>query len=218
MKRFFRLFLLIFTTTFYLVSCSDEDKNLSIEVEPIEKNHNSDIKVATKRDSLLLELNICEDTLSGINGQTCVLDTLFMTVKEGASLSDAFVLMIKYTRYERPILLTHVYQRNSDSELVKLNEYKAILVASEQKGNNNYKDILLRFIEIDEERKFFYNCWFSYSENKSKYVYKECFSINQESTNGYQIDVYSSKEANDRDKIQTNREVEEILNEFGYIN
>ena len=86
------------------------------------------------------------------------------------------------------------------------------------KFSNNYKDILLRFIEIDEERKFFYNCWFSYSENKSKYVYKECFSINQESTNGYQIDVYSSKEANDRDKIQTNREVEEILNEFGYIN
>lgn len=217
MKRSFRLFLLIFITTCYLISCSDENRNLSKEVEPIQKN-NSNIKSPTKRDSLLMELNICGYADSVGFKQECVLDTLFMTIKEETSLSDAFALMIKYTQYERPILLTHVYHRNSDAELVKLNEYKAILVASEQRGNNKYKDILLRFIEIDEERKFFYNCWFSYSENKSKYVYKECFSINQESTNGYQIDVYSSKEASDRDKIQTNREVEEILNEFGYIN
>ena len=218
MKRSFRLFLLIFTISCYLISCSDEGNNLSIEVESIQENHDADIKTPKKSDSLLMELNICGSADSVSFKQECVLDTLFMTIKEETSLSDAFALMIKYTRYERPILLTQLYHRNSDSELVKLNEYKAILIASEQRGNNKYKDILLRFIEIEEERKFFYNCWFGYSENETKYVYKECFSINQESTNGYQIDVYSSRGANDRDKIETNREVEEILNEFGYIN
>ena len=113
--------------------------------------------------------------------------------------------------------MTLVYTRDTLSKLVKLNEFKGVLLASEKRNNNVYKDVLLRFIEIDEDRKFFYNCWFSYSILESKYVFNECFSINQESTQGYQFDVYSSKEATERDKVQTNREVEEILKDYGYF-
>ena len=114
-------------------------------------------------------------------------------VKTNVPSSDAFTVLIKYKNDNRPILLTQVYERDTLSRLVKLNEFKGVLLASEDRSNTDFKDLLLRFIEIDGERKFFYNYWFSYSNRESKYVFNECFSINQESTKGYQFDVYSSK-------------------------
>ena len=171
----------------------------------------------TMGDSLLMEINICDVTDSNNYEQRCILDTLFMGLKQDVPSSDAFALMIKYNNDNRPILLTQVYERDTLSRLVKLNEFKGVLLASEERSNMDFKDLLLRFIEVDGERKFFYNCWFSYSSRESKYVFNECFSINQESTQGYQFDVYSSKEATERNKVQTNREVEEILKDYGYV-
>lgn len=200
----------------FTVSCSDDKEAVEV-IDESKKNKVNKIVQLTKGDSLLLEINICGVTDTNEFSQKCILDTLFMGLKVNETSSDAFAVMIKYKKDDIPILLTLVYTRDTLSKLVKLNEFKGVLLASEKRNNNVYRDVLLRFIEIDEDRKFFYNCWFSYSILESKYVFNECFSINQESTQGYQFDVYSSKEATERDKVQTNREVEEILKDYGYF-
>ena len=64
----------------------------------------------TKADSLLMEINICDDADSNNYEQKCILDTLFMGLKQDVPSSDAYVL-IKYKNDNRPILLTQVYER-----------------------------------------------------------------------------------------------------------
>ena len=212
---------ILFLFSFFLglwcaVSCSDDKEAVQV-MDESKKATDNKMAQLTKADSLLTEINICDDTDSNNYEQKCILDTLFMGLKQDVPSSDAFALMIKYKNDNRPILLTQVYVRDTLYRLVKLNEFKGVLLASEDRSNTDFKDLLLRFIEIDGERKFFYNCWFSYSNHESKYVFNECFSINQESTQGYQFDVFSSKEATERNKVQTNREVEEILKDYGYF-
>ena len=78
-----------------------------------------------------------------------------MGLKQDVPSSDAFAVLIKYKNDNRPILLTQVYERDTLYRLVKLNEFKGVLLASEDRSNTDFKDLLLRFIEIDGERKFF---------------------------------------------------------------
>ena len=188
------------------VSCSDDKEAVRV-MDKSKKKTDNKMAQLTKADSLLMEINICDVTDSNNYEQKCILDTLFMGLKQDVPSSDAFAVLIKYKNDNRPILLTQVYERDTLYRLVKLNEFKGVLLASEDRSNTDFKDLLLRFIEIDGERKIFYNCWFSYSNRESKYVFNECFSINQESPRGIN-DVYSSKEATERNKVQTNREVE----------
>ena len=217
-KKEFKFMLFVLIGTCYLISCSDESKNPIVDPSTKAEVKKVNPQKLTLKDSLLLEINICKDSISDLITSSCVVDILFLPIKEDYSLSDGFVIQIKYMQEDIPVLLTNVYQRNSNKELIKLNEFKGFLIVTEG-DNGGYKDILLRFIEIEEDKKFFYNCWFTYSMESSKYVYKECFSINQESKKGdYQFDVYSSKDASKRDEIQTNREVEAILNDLNYLN
>lgn len=216
MKIYVRFLFSLLLILFWMVSCSDNKEPVKV-VDESKKNTDNKIVQLTKGDSLLKEINICDVRDSNDYLQKCIEDTLFMGLKQDVPSSDAFALMIKYKNDNRPILLTQVYERDTLSKLVKLNEFKGVLLASEERSNKGFKDLLLRFIEIDGDRKFFYNCWFSYSSRESKYVFNECFSINQESSQGYQFDVFSSKDAIERDKVQTNREVEEILEDYGYI-
>ena len=176
------------------------------------------MKGPTLKDSLLREINICGESSYDLITSSCIVDTSFLPLGEEASINNGFILQIKYMSEDRPVLLTNVYERNSDQELIQLNEFKGFLIVTEP-NESEHSDILLRFIEIESERKFFYNCWFTYSQYDSKYVYKECYSINRESTKGdYQFDVYSSKDASDLDKIQTNKEVKAILEDLNYLN
>ena len=210
--------LFVLTASFLFYSCSDESLDRKEKAIPKTDKIKTIHKAQTFKDSLIQEINICKDSISSGFNSSCLLDTIFLPIKEDYSLSDGFVMQIKYIQEDRPVLLTNVYQRNSNKELIKLNEFKGFLIVTEG-DNGGYKDILLRFIEIEEDKKFFFNCWFTYSMESSKYVYKECFSINQESKKGdYQFDVYSSKDASKRDEIQTNREVEAILNDLNYLN
>ena len=217
-KKVFQFASFILISTYYFTSCSDENskpKDKSIDnTEGIKVNEQK----LTQRDSLLLEINICGDSLSEGNESSCIVDSQFSPINENYRMYDAFVMQIKFMEEERPVLKTYVYQRNSNRELIKLNEFKAYLVASKKRSHDEYLDILLRFIEKEGDRKFYYNCWFGYSKKQSKYVYKECFSINIESIYGNQTDSYSSRDASDRYKIETNREVEAVLNDLNYLN
>ena len=201
-----------------LFSCSDENATSIVDISEKKEEKKVIVKGPTLKDSLLREINICGESPYDLITSSCIVDTSFLPLGEEASLNNGFILQIKYMSEDRLVLLTNVYKRNSDQELIQLNEFKGFLIVTEP-NESEHSDILLRFIEIESERKFFYNCWFTYSQYDSKYVYKECYSINRESTKGdYQFDVYSSKDASDLDKIQTNKEVKAILEDLNYLN
>ena len=217
-KNVYKLTPFVLISACYLFSCSDENATSIVDLSEKKEEKKVIVKAPTLKDSLLREINICRESPYDIITSSCVVKTSFLPLSEGSSLNNGFILQIKYISEDRPVLLTNVYERNSDQELIQLNEFKGFLSGAEP-NNSGYNDILLRFIEIESERKFFYNCWFTYSQDDSKYVYKECYSINRESTKGdYQFDVYSSRDASDRDKTQTNKEVKTILNDLNYLN
>mgnify|MGYP001576422035 FL=1 len=217
-KKVFRFTPFVLFFACFLFSCSDENGTSNVDISEKKEEKKVIMKVSTLKDSLLREINICRESPYDLITASCIVDTSFLPLGEGASLNNGFILQIKYMSEDRPVLLTNVYERNSDQELIQLNEFKGFLIVTEP-NESEYSDILLRFIEIESERKFFYNCWFTYSIEASKYVYKECYSINRESTKGdYQFDVYSSEDASDLDKIQTNKEVKAILKDLNYLN
>ena len=199
-----------------LYSCSD-DHELEVEITQETSNIQIDDRSKTIEEQLLLELNLCSDTNSVPFDLSCVRDTLFLPIHKEKTLLEGFVLMAKYDLESQPVLRTFVYERNTEDSLMKINQFSGVLVNVE--GNiSGYNDLLVRFIEIEESKKFFYNCWFTYNEEETKYRYKECFSINQEAKTGYQFDVYSSKSASKEYKRQTDKEVEGILLSLDYIN
>lgn len=202
----------------FLFSCSDENGTSIVDISEKKEEKKVIVKGLTLKDSLLREINICGESSYDLITSSCIVGTSFLPLEEGGSLYNGFILQVKYMSEDRPVLLTNVYERNSDQELIQLNEFKGFLTETEP-SQGGYSDIRLRFIEIESDRKFFYNCWFTYSIEASKYVYKECYSINRESSKGdYQFDVYSSKDASVRDKTQTNKEVKAILEDLNYLN
>jgi hypothetical protein len=217
-KKVFRFTPFVLFFACFLFSCSDENGTPIVDISEKKEEKKVIVKVPTLKDSLLREINICRESPYDIITSSCVVKTSFLPLSKESSLNNGFILQIKYISEDRPVLLTNVYERNSDQELIQLNEFKGFLTDTLPR-QSGYNDILLRFIEIESERKFFYNCWFTYSQDDSKYVYRECYSINRESTKGdYQFDVYSSIDASDRDKTQTNKEVKTILNDLNYLN
>ena len=200
----------------FLYSCSD-DQELEVQIHKGNPKIEHNDRSLTLKEKLLLELNLCSDRNSVPLDLSCLKDTLFLPIHNNKDLSECFVLMAKYDLDSQPVLRTFVYERDQYDSLVRINNFSGFLVNIDE-GINGYNDILLRFIEIEESKKFFYNCWFTYNAKVSKYSYKECFSINQEAKTGYQFDVYSSKSASEAYKRQTDKEVKDILLGLGYIN
>ena len=76
------------------VSCSDDKQALRVMDESKKKTDNKMAQL-TKADSLLMEINICDDADSNNYEQKCILDTLFMGLKQDVPSSDAFAVLIK---------------------------------------------------------------------------------------------------------------------------
>jgi len=200
-------------------SCGDDDKdkneNQVSEMNPEPRAVNNSMSL---QDQLLLETNICTDFIldSTGNNLSCIVDTQFIALQKDSSLSNGFILMAKYLNDDIQTLRTYVFQRMEDDSLVMINDFDAILVSSDT-ISSGYSDILLRFVEPYKEDKFYYNCWFTYSPEHSKYVYRDCHSINRESKNGNYLDVYISETSSVEYQIQTNREVFELLRDYELI-
>jgi hypothetical protein len=199
-------------------SCGDEDnenKGKDAVTEPKPKDKSNTISL---QDQLLLETNICNDFIlnSANRDLSCIVDTHFIALQKDSSLSNGFILMAKYLDDEIQTLRTYIFKRMEDDKLVMINDFDAIFLSSDT-ISSGYCDILLRFVEPYKEDKFYYNCWFTYSPELSKYVYRDCHSINRESKNGNYGDVYEAEKAMPHYREQTDREVFELLSDYELI-
>jgi len=217
-KRLFNMLFLILLIG-AVSSCGNDENNENegqgSETIPVQKGESNTISL---QDQLLLETNICNDFILDSTNRdlSCIMDTHFIALQKDSSLSNGFILMTKYLNNEIQTLRTYIFQRMEDDSLVMINDFDAILVSSDT-ISSGYCDILIRFVEPFKEDKFYYNCWFTYSFEESKYVYRDCHSINRESKNGNYLDVYISETASTEYQIQTNREVFELLSDYELI-
>jgi hypothetical protein len=211
------LFLILLIGT--ISSCGNEDNDekegQDSESVPEPQVENNSMSL---QDQLLLETNICNNFILDSTGTdlSCIVDTQFIALQKDSSLSKGFILMAKHLNDEIQTLRTYIFQRMEDDSLVMINDFDAILVSSDT-ISSGYCDILLRFVEPFKEDKFYYNCWFTYSSEESKYVYRDCHSINRESKNGNYLDVYISETSSVEYQIQSNREVFELLSDYELI-
>jgi len=216
-RLFNMLFLILLIGT--ISSCGNEDNDekegQDSESVPEPQVENNSMSL---QDQLLLETNICNNFILDSTGTdlSCIVDTHFIALQKDSSLSNGFILMAKYLNNDIQTLRTYIFQRMEDDSLVMINDFDAILVSSDT-ISAGYCDILLRFVEPFKEDKFYYNCWFTYTPEESKYVYRDCHSINRESKNGNYLDVFISETSSAEYQIQTNREVFELLSDYELI-
>ena len=214
-KRLFNIWFLILLIGAISSCGNDENEGQGSETIPVQKGESNKISL---QDQLLLETNICNDFILDSTNRdlSCIMETHFIALQKDSSLSNGFILMTKYLNNEIQTLRTYIFQRMEDDSLVMINDFDAILVSSDT-ISSGYCDILIRFVEPFKEDKFYYNCWFTYSFEESKYVYRDCHSINRESKNGNYLDVFISETTSTEYQIQTNREVFELLSDYELI-
>lgn len=134
---------------------------------------------------LLREINICSDTQIDANGNVtvpCSPESFkLFPLKEGVSLSDGFVLLVKAETNGIALRRVLVFERENGT-LVKVNGFIANLIGKRKKKGVN-DDLLLRFIDKIEGSDVFYHCIFSWEEGK--YAFKTVEVIHEPAGNFY---------------------------------
>lgn len=143
------------------------------EFEGIEVLFNEEDQFSDPRAvELLKEINICSDVQADEKGNLmtpCTPDNFkFFPLKEGASLNDGFILLIKANTGGFGLRRLLVFEREGGT-LVKVNGFIANLIGKKKKQGSN-DDLLLRFIDKIEGSDVYYHCIFSWENGK--YVFK----------------------------------------------
>lgn len=145
-----------------------KDEFEGIEILFNEEDQFSDPRVV----ELLKEINICSDVQADEKGNLmtpCTPDNFkLFPLKEGASLNDGFILLIKANTGGFALRRVLVFEREGGA-LVKVNGFIANLIGKKKKEGSN-DDLLLRFIDKIEESDVYYHCIFSWENGK--YVFK----------------------------------------------
>lgn len=125
-----------------------------------------------KAIELLKEINICSDVQADDKGNlvTPCSPELFklFPLKEGTSLNDGFILLVKANTGGFALRRVLVFERENGT-LVKVNGFIANLIGKKKKSGSN-DDLLLRFIDKIEGSDVYYHCIFSWENGK--YVFK----------------------------------------------
>jgi hypothetical protein len=200
-----------FYTLFFLVSCGGNGE-VTNEVFKTETRMIVDTVVKNSlsiSDKLMDELAVFPKT---INAQSSLMDTLFWPIR--STVNDGFALFCKFNSGNK----SFVFDRNQEGELSQINAFAAGFLFKDTM-NIEYPSIMLRFKEdYGMNETYYYNCWFSYNTELSKYTFNNCFSINLENKNkDYMRDVYISETASQEIKDETNIEVLKILEENRYL-
>lgn len=145
-----------------------KDEFEGIEVLFNEEEHFS----APNTVELLKEINICSDVQMDEKGNLmtpCTPENFkLFPLKEGASLQDGFILLVKANTGGFALRRLLVFEREGGA-LVKVNGFIANLIGKKKKAGSN-DDLLLRFIDKIEGSDVYYHCIFSWENGK--YVFK----------------------------------------------
>ena len=149
------------------------------EIQLIETDFNANTFSGTTEIELLKELGVCDSTAPNDNNldrPSCSPRFFrFFNYKKNADLRNNFILLVRSGVNGFPARRLLVFVREN-GELVKTNGFIGYIIEKRRIKNKLHDDIVIRFYEKYYEQKYFYNCLFSWKDQRFEFV--KCEAIN----------------------------------------
>lgn len=151
-------------------------------VKPIGVQISTDFHTNTfssKQEPLLLkELRLCDSTIQWSedeNRPSCTPNFFrIFPLKKGLDIANGCMVLLKAGVNHFPVRRFVVYEREGD-EMVQANGFIGYPIEFRPRSQT-YDDVVIRFFERYEGEKFFYNCLFTWKQNRYQFV--QCEQIN----------------------------------------
>ena len=149
------------------------------EIQLIETDFNANTFSGTTEIELLKELGVCDSTApndKNLDRPSCSPRFFrFFNYKKNADLRNNFILLVRSGVNGFPARRLLVFVREN-GELVKTNGFIGYIIEKRRIKNKLHDDIIIRFYEKYYEQKYFYNCLFSWKDQRYEFV--KCEAIN----------------------------------------
>lgn len=134
---------------------------------------------SSKKEALMLKLlKLCDTTVQWSedeNRPSCTPNFFrVFPLKKGLDLSNGCMVLLKAGVNRFPVRRFVVYEKEGE-QLVQANGFIGYPIEFRPQANN-YDDVVIRFFERYEGEKYFYNCLFTWKQNRYQFV--QCEQIN----------------------------------------
>lgn len=149
------------------------------EIQLIETDFNANTFSGTTEIELLKELGVCDSTApndKNLDRPSCSPRFFrFFNYKKNADLRNNFILLVRSGVNGFPARRLLIFAREN-GQLVKTNGFIGYIIEKRTIKNKLHDDIVIRFYEKYYEQKYFYNCLFSWKDQRYEFV--KCEAIN----------------------------------------
>ncbi len=149
------------------------------QIELIETDFDTNTFSGTTEIELLKELGVCDSTAPNDNNldrPSCSPKFFrFFSLKKGAKLRNSFMLLMRSGVNGFPARRLLIFEREN-GKLVNTNGFTGYIIEKRPGKKMDYDDIVVRFFEKYESQKYFYNCLFSWKNQRYEFV--KCEAIN----------------------------------------
>lgn len=128
--------------------------------------------------SILKNLGLCDSTINwseDLNRPSCTPNFFrVFPLKKGLDLSQGCMVLLKAGVNHFPVRRFVVYEKEG-AQMIQANGFIGYPIEFRPQAQN-YDDVVIRFFERYEGQKYFYNCLFTWKQNRYQYV--RCEQIN----------------------------------------
>ena len=143
------------------------------EIQLIETDFNANTFSGTTEIELLKELGVCDSTAPNDNNldrPSCSPRFFrFFNYKKDAELRNNFILLLRSGVNGFPARRLLIFAREN-GQLVKTNGFIGYIIEKRRIKNKLHDDIVIRFYEKYYDQKYFYNCLFSWKDQRYEFV------------------------------------------------
>lgn len=134
---------------------------------------------SSKQEATLLKnLRLCDSTTQwseDVNRPSCTPNFFrVFPLKKGLDINQGCMVLLKAGVNGFPVRRFVIYEKEGD-QLIQANGFIGYPIEFRSQANN-YDDIVIRFFERYEGEKYFYNCLFTWKQNRYQFV--RCEQIN----------------------------------------
>ena len=150
-----------------------EKPEVNVEIQLIETDFITNTFSGTTEIELLKELGVCDSTAPNDNNldrPSCSPRFFrFFNYKKNAELRNNFILLLRSGVNGFPARRLLIFEREN-GKLVKTNGFIGYIIEKRAAKNTLYDDIVIRFYEKYYDQKYFYNCLFSWKDQRYEFV------------------------------------------------
>jgi len=143
------------------------------EIQLIETDFITNTFSGTTEIELLKELRVCDSTApndKNLDRPSCSPRFFrFFSYKKNAELRNNFILLVRSGVNGFPARRLLIFAREN-GQLVKTNGFIGYIIEKRRVKTKLHDDIVIRFFEKYYEQKYFYNCLFSWKDQRYEFV------------------------------------------------